>query len=596
MKKNPKTRCDRNLFFSVRGYFFAVLILSINFGCAMKTSPIPSEKQKDPEIVQHIVDIETDPIWATYTHFTLSSIYKKKGEFERARDHLAIALKGDPESLYLNREMALILRQLKDYDAAKEYVLKCIHLAPEERGYVILLGEIHMLSGDEDTALEIYQDVLEQAPNQSRIRLIVSTILIKKKRFDEAHNQLDILIQKDPNLVIAHYYRGRVLIEQGKVGPAEQSFLRALELNEKMEPALLSLGGLYQMQRKYESAVEVYERHLGFYPSNNVIRERLINLYYELGQKEKAEKLTEELKSLSKPGDPGRQALGLIYLRHGRLEESIAELELIVSAWPEDEKSRYYLAIAYQENGQLDEALEQFSKIIETSSLFGNARLQMAYILSEQEKYEQAIEILNKAMEIQQENIDLHLMAANVYEAQEEYEKAIDVIRRGLEQDGKNVRLIFRLGVMLDKTGHKEACIVEMRRVLEIDADNADALNYIGYTYAEQGIRLDEAMELIQRALKIKPDSGYIIDSLGWVYYQKGLYDEALEMLEQAASLTPDDPTIREHLGDVYFKKGDYGKSLEMYKMALRLDHPKKDLIHEKIEAAKRELERNQSN
>ena len=81
-------------------------------------------------------------------------------------------------------------------------------------------------------------------------------------------------------------------------------------------------------------------------------------------------------------------------------------------------------------------------------------------------------------------------------------------------------------------------------------------------------------MDLIQRALKIKPDSGYIIDSLGWVYYQQGLYHEALKHLETAASLVPNDPTINEHLGDVYFKKKMYRKSLEMYEKALALNHP----------------------
>jgi tetratricopeptide (TPR) repeat protein len=490
--------------------------------------------------------------------------------------------------------MALILRQLKDYDAAMVYAQKCVDLVPEEMGYLILLAEIHMLAGDENAALAAYLRVLERVPNDSRIRMVVSTILIKKKRYNEALHHLDILIQNDPNLVIAHYYKGRVLIEQGKIGLAEQSFLNALELNEKMEPALLSLGSLYQMQQKYDLAVEIYEQILGFYPSNSVIQERLINLYYELGQKDKAERLTDELKKQSEPGDPGRQALGLIYLRHGKLKESIAELELIVSAWPEDEKSRYYLAIAYQENGQLEDALEQFGQIKETSSLFSNARLQMAYIWSGQKKYEQAIGVLKKAIEVEQGNIDLYLLAANVYEAQEEYQKAIDMTRMGLVHDAENVRLLFRLGVILDKMGQKDACLIEMRRILEIDADNADALNYIGYTYAEQGIRLDEAMELVQRALRIKPDSGYIIDSLGWIYFQKGLYDEAAKILERAASLTPDDPTIREHLGDVYFKKGDFKKSLDMYRMALTLDHPKADMINEKIEAVKKVMEKGQ--
>ena len=130
-----------------------------------------------------------------------------------------------------------------------------------------------------------------------------------------------------------------------------------------------------------------------------------------------------------------------------------------------------------------------------------------------------------------------------------------------------------------------------MRKVLEFDPDHADALNYIGYTYAEQGIKLDEAMSLILRALKGKPESGYIIDSLGWVYYQQGAYNEALKHLEEAASKVPNDPTIREHLGEVYFKKRMYQKSLEMYEKALSLNHPNGEKIKARIKEVRKLLE-----
>ena len=90
-------------------------------------------------------------------------------------------------------------------------------------------------------------------------------------------------------------------------------------------------------------------------------------------------------------------------------------------------------------------------------------------------------------------------------------------------------------------------------------------------------------MELIQKALKLKPESGYIIDSLGWIYFKKGLYDEALRYLKKAAELTPEDPTINEHLGDVYFKKKDFKESLKYYEKALSLKHPEEKKIKQKI-------------
>ena len=99
-------------------------------------------------------------------------------------------------------------------------------------------------------------------------------------------------------------------------------------------------------------------------------------------------------------------------------------------------------------------------------------------------------------------------------------------------------------------------------------------------------------MELIQKAIKIKPDNGYYIDSLGWVYFQQGNYDNAVNSLEKAFSLIPGgDPTVAEHLGDVYLKINKYKKSLEMYEKALSLNHQSSDKILKKIADVKKLLE-----
>jgi len=106
---------------------------------------------------------------------------------------------------------------------------------------------------------------------------------------------------------------------------------------------------------------------------------------------------------------------------------------------------------------------------------------------------------------------------------------------------------------------------------LEYDPQNAMAMNYIGYSYAESGINLDEAEKLIKNAIALEPDDGYITDSLGWVYFKKKDLDQALLYLEKAHSLIPDDPIITEHLGDVFLAKSMYDEARKMYGRALEL-------------------------
>jgi len=567
-----------------------ILCLGVVSSCTwFKTKP-PSPEPQGMPLSDKISTKVQDRLQLAYQYFAMASLHMANGQNKEAQDFLNKALENDPDSIYLNKKMSILLKGMKNYPEAAKYAQKCIDRDPEDIGTRILLAEIFSASGDEKSAEKEHKKILELDPNQHRVRLILTTALIRKGQFKPALAHLDRLIQKGQNLVIAHYYRGRIQLELKNYPEAEKAYLDALKLNKRMEPALFDLGSLYQMREMYDKALKIYEKLLSFYPNNLVVRERLINIHYKLGQEEKAEKQMEEIKKQSKPGDPGRQTLGLIYLKHGKLDESIEELNLIVSAWPEDHKSRYYLASAYEEKGEVEKALDHFRLIKKGSKYFINAQMHISYILDNQKKYDEAIDVLKKAIEVDKKKTELYLMLASIFETRKEYGKAIEVLEEGLIQDDKTIELIFRLGVVLDKSGDKEKSLEQMRRILEINKDHADALNYIGYTYAEQGIRLNEAMELIQKALKIKPNSGYIIDSLGWVYYQKGMYDDALNSLEKAVSLTPNDPTITEHLGDVYFKKKKYKKSLEMYQKAISLKHPDKEKLKKKIEEVEKVL------
>jgi tetratricopeptide (TPR) repeat protein len=108
-------------------------------------------------------------------------------------------------------------------------------------------------------------------------------------------------------------------------------------------------------------------------------------------------------------------------------------------------------------------------------------------------------------------------------------------------------------------------------------------MNFLGYTYAEAGLHLEEAERLIKAALRAKPDSGHIIDSLGWVYYKQGLYDKAVEELQRAFEKVPTDATVAEHLGDAYLKQGRHREALQIYRRALDLENPDLPRLKEKI-------------
>jgi len=177
----------------------------------------------------------------------------------------------------------------------------------------------------------------------------------------------------------------------------------------------------------------------------------------------------------------------------------------------------------------------------------------------------------------------LYRLLGALLERAKRYEEGIAVLQKALEIDRENEEIHFLLGVLYEKAVKLEDSISAMQKVLQINPDNADALNYIGYTYAEQGINLDQAEELVKKALRLKPRDGYIIDSLGWVYFKKGDYKKAVRHLEEAEEYAAEDPLIKEHLGDAYLKADFKDKALEMYEKALALE-PGKDELKKKIE------------
>jgi tetratricopeptide (TPR) repeat protein len=163
------------------------------------------------------------------------------------------------------------------------------------------------------------------------------------------------------------------------------------------------------------------------------------------------------------------------------------------------------------------------------------------------------------------------LAAAQAWQRLDRYPESIPVLERLAAKQKDSIAAGFLLGSAYERTGQRPRAVTEFRRVLEIDPDFHAALNYLGYTYAESGENLEEALKLVGRAVALEPDNGAYVDSLGWTYYQLGRHEQALGYLERAVRLEPADATLQEHLGDVYVALGQKDRAREAYRRALEL-------------------------
>jgi tetratricopeptide (TPR) repeat protein len=202
--------------------------------------------------------------------------------------------------------------------------------------------------------------------------------------------------------------------------------------------------------------------------------------------------------------------------------------------------------------------------------------------------------------------LDFH--AANLRARTGDFEGGAALLERMLDENPDDDEVLYQLGVLYGVAQETDRALYYMQEVLARNPDNAQALNYIGYTWVERGQNLDEAERMIEHAVRLSPDDGYIADSLAWVYYMKArplmggerrsegvaLLNRAVEQLDLAVELTGGDPVVSEHLGDVYLLLDEEERALHFYREAVGLE-PREDeqpKLYEKLDRLQRELGR----
>jgi tetratricopeptide (TPR) repeat protein len=327
-------------------------------------------------------------------------------------------------------------------------------------------------------------------------------------------------------------------------------------------------------------------------PDNIKAAVGLGHYYLKMGRAGEAERVFEQLKLRSRSNPLIVKQIALIYLDQKKYQEAAEALQILLEDNGDKPEIHYFLGMAFEGLKKTDEAIATYMKVKDGSSYYRSAVVHLSFLYQEKGDQQRAVNLMNEALKKEPNEPELYLFLGALYEEMEAYDKAVHTLKKGLDFQPDHIRLHFRLGVVYDKSGDKEACIHEMRTIVDTDPTHAEALNYLGYTYAELGTNLDEAEDLIKRAMEHKPNDGYITDSLGWVYYKKGLFKEAIKFLEEAAKLVSDDPTILEHLADTCIKMNDTKRALKYYKKALEYieEDNDKGSIKGKIESLEKKL------
>ncbi|HWQ57059.1 MAG TPA: tetratricopeptide repeat protein [Bryobacteraceae bacterium] len=478
----------------------------------------------------------------------LAIVYSDTGDTTRAVEKLKQLTDRNPNPRTLIA-LATSYEQLRDFRSAAQVYRRALEIQPDNTRVKRALATSLLYSDSPDEALKLFTEVAAEDPRDVQAQLRLSEIYRIKRDFVKARAALEKARQIDGTSLEVRYDEVNLLEAEGKP-----------------EEALALLKGILdETAKKSYSTAEKGNRAM--------LLERLGLLYRSGKRNQEAVDTFGQLIAL----DPENGARATVHVidtwRMARdFKKAQQEADAAIKKYPGDRMVKMVHASVLADAGKIDEAAA------EVRSLLNGERdretwMALAQIYEKGKRWTEGAKALEEAQKLSTGKEDV----ATVH---------------------------FMRGALFEKMKDWDRAEAEFRKVLEADPDNASALNYLGYMFADRGVRLEEADKLISRALELEPGNGAYMDSLAWVYYHQGKLAEAEDLLVRALERIGNDPTVHDHLGDVYFKRGktreavqQWQTSIQAYETGSQADADPAEIakVSKKLESAKVRLARENS-
>ncbi len=568
----------------------------------------------------------------------LAEMYWKAQRNREAEAEALQILKRNPNDVQTRRLLGRIyLRSLGDLNngggqsdtsaKAIEQFAEIHRLDPSDTESALWLARLYRLQNQHDRAEVVLRNTLKEDPDSEPAIEQLTQLLLDEGKSGEAVELLEGLTGKSPSPTLLDLL-GDAYTQTKNLPKAEQAYRKALELDPSELSHQRGLGQTLLAEEKYSDALAVYQKLSDLMPDDADVYLRIAQIYRELHQLDKAEETLLKARQYSPGSLEVMYNEAMLYQAQGRYEDAIRVLSDAVTGIKSQSavlpSRRRSLAILYQQLGQLYRETQNFQAAIYTYEELGHlgseedrrARLQLmdtyraakdlpralqagkealakyptdssirsseALLLGENGQTDEAAKMLRTQLAQNDGDRDIYLNIAQVYERGRRYKEAEEAARAAEAMSGQardKEMVWFLLGAIYERQKMFDRAEIEFKKVLAANPTNAAVLNYYGYMLGDLGIRLDEAHEMVQKALKEEPYSGAYLDSLGWIYYKQNKLNEAEATLRRALQRESHDATIHSHLGDVYSKTGradlaaaEWEKSLAEWRKALPAD------------------------
>lgn len=455
-----------------------------------------------------------------------------------------------------------------------------------------------------DKAREISRLWQELEPNSLRAKQMLVTLLMGDGKLDEARPHLESLLAADPDnidgafiqvysmlarlpdkaasydllhelaqpyprVAEARWALAQLAEAAGKHDLALQEARQAYALHPEWDKAVLLNAQLLQDESPQQS-LALLKKYLASNPNNREMR-----LFYAralMGQKQYPAARAEFQLLLDAYPDNADLAfaVALLSLEMGELDRAEKELQLALANGKKDENAVYYYLGQLSEAKKNDEqALQNYRKVQDGEYAF-SSQLRTAYLLNKAGKLEEARRILHQIdTQSDQQRVQLIMFEAQMLRNAKQEEAAYQVLAQGLERFTGHPELLYETAMLADQIGQHETFEQLMRKLIRIKPDYAHGYNALGYSLLDRNERVEEGMQLVEKAYQLVPGDAAIMDSMGWGHYRLGNLPKSVEFLRRAYAANPD-PEIAAHLGEVLWMKGDKAEATRIWQQALK--------------------------
>jgi tetratricopeptide (TPR) repeat protein len=431
-------------------------------------------------------------------------------------------------------------------------------------------------SGSYDAALTALAQFPDRGFSGFMKPLLTAWVEAGKGRADAAFEALEPLRRQSGLRVLYELHAALIADVLGRTAEAADHYKRAIEASPRATLRVVEgLGRHLERTGEAEKAKALYRSYMGENPDSVVLEPALARIGSgarpPLLAANASEGVSEALFDIASTMTRDNSAqIALIYG------------QLAIHLRPDFDLAQMLVGGILESMDRYGEAIDVYSAIPAKSPLRWSARLRIAGNLEALKRDADAIALLRQLSQDDPSRPEAFVSLGDLYRANKEFKLSVAAYDQALKVIGpiqqRHWTILYSRGISLERSQQWERAERDFQRALELNPEQPYVLNYLGYSWVDQGLNLDKAKKMIERAVELRPNDGYIIDSLGWVLYRLRDFAGAVEKLERAVELRPQDPTINDHLGDAYWRVGRYNEARFQWHRALVLQ-PEPEMV-----------------